>query len=114
LEIVLGSDDLDAATAEQWGYLNRALPASELDGFVDQLAYRIAGFPGGAIALAKESVNQAELPLREGLAEEAHLFQQTMRTDAAQSRMKQYMAMGGQTREVEMKIGEIVLQLGQE
>lgn len=26
MEIVLGSDDPDAATAEKWGYLNRALP----------------------------------------------------------------------------------------
>ena len=114
MEIVLGSDDLDAATAEQWGYLNRALPSSELDGFVDKLAYRIAGFPGEAIALAKESVNNAELPLKEGLSEEAYLFQQTMRTEGAQARMKQYMAMGGQTREIEMKIGEVCLQLGQE
>jgi enoyl-CoA hydratase/carnithine racemase len=114
LEIILGSDDLDATTAEQWGYLNRALPASGLDEFVDKLAYRIAGFPAEAIALAKESVNHAELPLRDGLAEEAHLFQQSMRTESAQTRMKQYMAMGGQTREIELIIGEVCLELGQD
>ncbi|MDK1025608.1 MAG: enoyl-CoA hydratase/isomerase family protein [Gammaproteobacteria bacterium] len=114
MEIVLGSDDLDAATAEKWGYLNRALPASGLDEFVDRLAYRIAGFPGQAIALAKESVNHAELPLREGLAEEAYLFQQSLRTHGAQTRMKQYMELGGQTREVELRIGEVCLELGQE
>lgn len=113
MEIVLGSDDLDAATAEKWGYLNRALPASALDGFVDALAYRIAGFTREAIALAKESVNYAELPLREGLAEEAFLFQQSLRTEGAQTRMKQYMEMGGQTREVELRIGEACLELGQ-
>ena len=35
LEMILGCDDLDAATAERWGLLNRALPPAELRAFVD-------------------------------------------------------------------------------
>src|SRR4051794_18343994 len=53
LEIALGCDDIDAATAEQWGWVNRALPSDELRPFVDALAARIASFPAGAIAAAK-------------------------------------------------------------
>src|SRR6267143_4088454 len=44
LEIVLGGNDFDGETAERYGYVNRALPNSELDGFVDTLARRIASF----------------------------------------------------------------------
>jgi enoyl-CoA hydratase/carnithine racemase len=108
LEIILGSDDLDAETAERWGYLNRALAADEIDDFVDSLAYRIASFPAEAIALAKQSVNNAELPLGEGLREEAFLFQQTLRTKGAQRNMRRFLEMGGQTREGEMKVGELM------
>ena len=35
LEVILGCDDIDAATAEAWGYVNRALPPDELRPFVD-------------------------------------------------------------------------------
>ena len=45
MEIILGGVDIDAVTAERWGYLNRALPAEELRPFVDSLAHRIARFP---------------------------------------------------------------------
>ena len=31
LEIVLGGEDLDAATAERWGLLNRAFAANEIE-----------------------------------------------------------------------------------
>ena len=112
LEVVLGSDDLDAATAERWGYLNRALPPAELDGFVDRLARRIASFPAEAIALAKASVNAAdELPLREGLIEEAYLFQQTLRIPEAQRRMRRFLEIGGQTRDGELRVGELAAKL---
>ena len=109
MEIILGSDDLNAETAERWGYLNRALPAGELDGFVDRLARRIASFPPEAIALAKQSVNNADdLPLGEGLREEAHLFQQTLRTEGAQRNMRRFLELGGQTREGELRVGELM------
>jgi enoyl-CoA hydratase/carnithine racemase len=44
MEVILGCDDIDAATAEAWGYVNRALPADQLRPFVDQLANRIASY----------------------------------------------------------------------
>src|ERR1700719_1419721 len=62
LEIVLGANDFDGDTAAQYGYVNRALPDDELDGFVDVLARRIASFDRRAIAAAKSLVNQVSLP----------------------------------------------------
>ena len=59
LEVVLGCDDLDGATAERWGYVNRALPDAELRPFVDHLARRIASFPPEAVARAKTAVDTA-------------------------------------------------------
>lgn len=107
LEIILGGDDLDAETAERWGYLNRCFEADEIGPFVDALARRIASFPADAIRLAKASVDAAEGPLDAGMKEEAFNFQQTLRTDAAQDNMRRFMAAGGQTREVELRVGAV-------
>lgn len=109
LEIVLGGIDVDADTAEGWGWLNRALPSTELRDHVDRLARRIASFPPGAVAKAKRSVRNAELlPLRESLLEESHLFAQTLRDPAAQRRMRAFLEAGGQTRDVELRVAEVV------
>jgi enoyl-CoA hydratase/carnithine racemase len=61
LEVLLGSDDISADQAEAYGYINRALPDTELDAFVEALATRIAKFDKWAIANTKRLVN-ASLP----------------------------------------------------
>ena len=107
LEIVLGGIDVDAETAERWGLLNRALAAHELRPYVDALARRIASFPPEAVALAKESIGNADsMPLAEGLAEEAYLFERTLRIPGTNDRMRDFLARGGQTREVELNIAD--------
>lgn len=58
LEIVLGSQDFDASTAERYGWINRALPDADLDAYVDELARRIASFSQPAAILAKSIINQ--------------------------------------------------------
>src|SRR6202030_2667810 len=62
LEIILGANDFDGGTAERYGYVNRALPDSELDGFVDALALRIASFDRRPLAAAKNLINDVSLP----------------------------------------------------
>jgi len=101
LEVVLGCDDFDAATAERYGWINRALPPEELGPFVTRLARRIASFPAGAIALAKQAVHEAEPGFAPGLLYEQRAFAATLRSDAARERMKRFMEAGGQTRDVE-------------
>ena len=114
MEICLGSDDIDAETAAQWGYLNRVFDSeNELDDFIDSLSKRIACWPAEAIALCKASINNAEMPLSEGLLEEAFLFQKTLRTEGAQQNMRKAMAMGLQTREGELRMGALCYEFAQ-
>jgi enoyl-CoA hydratase/carnithine racemase len=74
LEIILGSDDFDAATAAAYGWINRALPDAELDDFVDALARRIASFDKPALSEAKRLVNRRTLPSAADLIETQGVF----------------------------------------
>ena len=112
MEIVLGGDDLDAETAERWGYLNRIFDAADIEAHVSALANRIGSFPVEAVRLAKASVTAAELPLAQGLQEEGYLFAQLLRTESAQTNMREFLEIGGQTREGELKVGELAAALG--
>jgi enoyl-CoA hydratase/carnithine racemase len=107
LEIILGADDLDAETAERWGYLNRIFEADAIEGFVAGLAKRIASFPVEAVRLAKQSTDAGAADPREGLIEEAYLFQQLLRTDDAPVAMRRFLELGGQTREGELRVNEL-------
>lgn len=107
LEVVLGCGDVDAATAERWGWVNRALPAAELGPFVDDLARRIASFPAPAIAAAKAAVLAAQPDPVPGLLEEAHQFNVTLTTPEAIARMERFLALGGQTRHVEVDLASL-------
>ena len=86
LEVILGGEDLDAETAEKWGYLNRTFQADEIEEWVESLAIRIAGFPVSAVRLAKAAVLASEGPIEEGLQEEAYLFARLLRTPESQVR----------------------------
>jgi enoyl-CoA hydratase/carnithine racemase len=101
LEIILGCGDFDAATAERYGYVNRALPPAEITAFVSTLAYRIASFPAPAIALAKEAVAMADPGIEDAMAREEQIFLRAAHTDEAQQRMAAAMASGMQTPETE-------------
>jgi len=46
LEVVLTVGLLDAETAASYGWINRAVPADELDEYVDRVARNIAALPG--------------------------------------------------------------------
>ena len=108
LEMILGCEDVDAATAERWGYLNRALPPDELDAFVDRLARRIASFPPGAVARAKASVLNAEPDPTDALLEEAYLLQDALRHPESAAAMRRFLTLGGQTVDAELRVGELL------
>jgi enoyl-CoA hydratase/carnithine racemase len=101
LEIILGCGDFDAATAERYGYVNRALPAEEITSFVNTLAYRIATFSADAVALAKEAVAMADTGIEDAMVREEQIFVRSAHTEEAQRRMAAAMAGGVQTPEVE-------------
>jgi len=62
LEVILSADDVPGDLAELYGYVNRSLPDTDLDGFVDTLATRIASFDKQTIMDTKRLVNVASLP----------------------------------------------------
>jgi enoyl-CoA hydratase/carnithine racemase len=107
LEAILGCEDFDAALAERYGWINRALPPEELWPFALRLARRIASFPAQAVALAKQAVDAAEGTTRQGLLEEDRLFRRAAASDAARECIRDFLASGGQTveRELELEFG---------
>src|SRR6266700_3392786 len=88
LEIVLGANDFDGDTAERYGYVNRALPDAELDGFVDALARRIASFDRRPIAAAKKLINDVSLPTAESLLDGLTSFTTALTWPEAQQRFQ--------------------------
>ncbi len=113
LEVILGCDDIDACTAEAWGWVNRALPADALWPFVDRLAARIASFPQLAVREAKASVLSVEKEIEADLLAEAAAFNRTLGDPRARSAMQRFMAGGGQTPAAELRLGEFAGELGE-
>ena len=113
LEVLLGADDISGELAERYGYVNRALPDAELDGFVESLAMRIASFDKEAIAETKRLVDAASLPSDEDIAPEWDAFLASLARPASQSRIKALMARGfHRAGEVENRLGFYVGQIG--
>jgi enoyl-CoA hydratase/carnithine racemase len=111
LEVILGCDDVSAELAERWGWVNRALPPDELWPFVDRLARRIASFPPHAVAEAKASVLRAEKEVEADLLAEAGAFNGTLGHPTTVAALASFMARGGQTREGELRLGELAGEL---
>jgi enoyl-CoA hydratase/carnithine racemase len=113
LEVILGSNDFDAATAAQYGWINRALPDDELDDFVETLARRIASFDKAALAEAKRLVNRRTLPRAEDLVETQDSFLAAFSWPSLQergSRLRRRAAEVGP--EFELRLGHYVADLG--
>ena len=94
LEIVLGANDFDGDTAERYGYVNRALPDAELDGFVDALARRIASFDRRPIAAAKNLINQVSLPSADRLLDGLNSFLTALTWPETQQRIQALLKRG--------------------
>jgi enoyl-CoA hydratase/carnithine racemase len=111
LEILLAADDFNGELAERYGYVNRALPDKELDGFVDALATRIASFDPHALAETKRLVNLASLPPDAEMQPGWDAFIQSVQRPQAQARIKALVEQGLQTPgEVETHLGRYTAQ----
>ena len=108
LEVMLSAQDYDADLAERYGWINRALPAAELDDFVRSLAHRIARFPAAGHTVVKERVNAIALPTVEDIRRDSDLFLEGTRTNEFQQLTQAAMASGFQTREAEMNLAQLV------
>ena len=103
LEVMLGLMPYSAEVAERYGWINRALPAEKIGPFIEILANTIAYVPAETIALVKKSVVVAEeMPRKEALLEENHLFAIAAASLESKGRMKQSLESGLQTRDNEL------------
>jgi enoyl-CoA hydratase/carnithine racemase len=99
LEIILGADDMDADTAQQYGWINRAVPDAQLAIFVERFARRIAGFDAGALAAAKAQITlRAAVTSGEDMVEAGRLFRQSGTWPGTQRRLTQALDSGLQQR----------------
>jgi enoyl-CoA hydratase/carnithine racemase len=105
LEVMLSADDYDAELAERYGWINRALPADELDDFVRALAERIAGFPATGQAVVKDRVNAIALAPVEDFRRDSDLFGEGVRAPETQQAIGSAIERGLQTREWELDLG---------
>ncbi len=108
LEVMLSAQDYDADLAERYGWINRALPASELNHFVQALAQRIGTFPAMGHAVVKQRVNAICLPTVEDIRRDSDLFLEGTRTNEFQQLTEVAMRNGFQTREAEMNLAQLV------
>ena len=99
IEVMLGADLFDAETAELYGWVNRAIPADELDSFVDRLSANLAALPDGVIAAAKTALPPADLTA--GLLNESNAWMGLVFSPAAGRLRAEGLAHGAQTPEGE-------------
>jgi enoyl-CoA hydratase/carnithine racemase len=113
LEVLLSADDYDADLAERYGWINRALPRSELAVFVEELARRIARFPDDGRAAIKDRVNAIALAPTADFRRDSDLFGEQVHTAQAQDRIATAMSRGLQTREGELNLSGLLEGLDQ-
>lgn len=107
LEVLLSGDDIRGDLAELYGYVNRSLPDTELDGFVDALATRIASFDKRAIIEIKRLVNVNSLPLDVEMGAGWDACVASVARPAAQERIKMLLEQGFQKPgDVENRLGD--------
>jgi enoyl-CoA hydratase/carnithine racemase len=108
LEVMLSAEDYDAELAERYGWINRALPARELDQFVSALAQRIAGFPGSGQAAVKDRVNDIALAPVEDFKADSDHFGQEVQSPDVQRLIAGALERGLQTREAELDMATVL------
>lgn len=108
LEVMLSADDYDADLAERYGWINRGLPAAELDEFVRALAHRIGSFPGKGQVAVKDRVNAIALAPAEDFRRDSDLFGEGVRELDTQALIRTAFERGLQTRDAELDLGRIL------
>ncbi|OHV82598.1 enoyl-CoA hydratase/isomerase family protein [Rhizobium sp. LCM 4573] len=109
LEVLLGADDIHGELAELYGYVNRALPDDELDGFVDSFARRIASFNRDAIAATKRFVDDVSLPADSEMQPAWEAFVSSVGQPFAQERLSDFVKLGLQhPSDIEKRLGYYV------
>ena len=95
LEILLSGDLFDATTAAAYGWINRALPASELDAYVERVARNIAALPENVISGMKSTLPPEDFTA--GFAREEAAWEALISRPETQRLMADALVSGAQT-----------------
>jgi enoyl-CoA hydratase/carnithine racemase len=108
LELIVGGQLVDAEVAERYGLVNRALPAAELDAFVDALARRMARVLPTVVAAIKSTVEAVApgIPHEAYEVENASLY--ALFTDDIVTTAHRQLAAGVQTRDGERDLEGLI------
>jgi enoyl-CoA hydratase/carnithine racemase len=112
LEVLLSADDYDADLAERYGWINRALPASALDGFVRAMAHRIGRFPEAGQVAIKDRLNAITLAPTDDFRRDSDLFGEEVHNPETQRRYQNALSRGLQDRDAEMQLAGMFDDLG--
>jgi enoyl-CoA hydratase/carnithine racemase len=108
LEVMLGCNDFCARDAERYGWINRAMPAADLEPFVCALAQRLASFPQTSIRETKRRYSS----LTPAIAENAAADQITIRSSETGKRLALLIQRGlGYPGELERDFGRVLAEL---
>jgi enoyl-CoA hydratase/carnithine racemase len=108
LEVMLGCNDFCARDAERYGWINRAMPAADLEPFVCALAQRLASFPQTSIRETKRRYRS----LMHAIVENAAADQVTMQSGEKAKRLALLIQRGfGYPGELERDLGRILAEL---
>ena len=107
LEIILGSEDFDAVTAERYGWINRSIPDAAFVDFVDAFARRVASFDHQALAEAKRLINRAGLADHDAMVESQRNFFAAWAWEGAKRRVARINELGmGKHGDFELNMGK--------
>jgi len=106
MEILVAGEDINGDLAERYGYVNRAIPDAELDGFVDAMARRIASFEHQTVVDIKKLVDVASLPPDAEMQVGWDAFISSVQRPGTQQRLQALVKRGMQTPgDVETNLG---------
>ena len=93
MQMLLTGDPVDAATALDWGLVNRVVPAERLGEEAEALAARIASSSRGTVAIGKRAVAEnLDLPLEEAYRHASGVMCRNAVTDDAQEGIDAFLA----------------------
>ena len=87
LEAFLSADEYNAELAEKYGWVTRAIPDTQLDGFVEKMANRLASFDKTALITTKRQINGVALPKEADLLNSYAEFTKSLSWPGLQQRM---------------------------
>lgn len=113
LEVLLSADDYKAELAERYGWINRAMPAAQLDGFVRDLALRISRMPASGHQAVKSVVNAVALASAEDFRRDSDAFGEGVRDPQVRQRIQTAVKRGFQSREAELNLAALMVGLSE-